>query len=423
MEARAMTEREEKAMVIAAKSKIVKKGDVWLVPSQSDNGQYKVNVTDPDWPTCTCMDFELRRTHCKHIYAVEYTIERERSVTQTTDGQTTTTTVTETVKVTKRVTYKQDWPAYNTAQTQEKALFLKLLHELCACIVEPIQEKGRPRLLYKDMLFAAAFKVYSTMSSRRFATDLRDAQEKGYITKAAHFNSVLRYLDNPALTSVLHEMIKASSLPLKALETSFAVDSSGFSTCQYVRWFDEKYGREKSQHQWIKVHLMTGVKTHIVTSVEITGGSVNDSPMLPELVEDTAKRFDVDEVSADKGYSSLENHDAIAKVGATPFISFKSNATGGVGGLFEKMYHFYQYKRDEFLAHYHQRSNVESTFNMVKAKFDSRLRSKGDKAQENEALCKILCHNLCVLIQSIFEFGIVATFGAEITVAPKVAST
>ena len=76
------------------------------------------------------------------------------------------------------------------------------------------------------------------------------------------------------------------------------------------------------------------------------------------------------------------------------------------------MFHFYQYKRDEFLTHYHQRSNVETTFSMVKAKFGGRLRSKGDKAQENEALCKILCHNICCLIQSMFEFGIEPNFTA-----------
>lgn len=78
------------------------------------------------------------------------------------------------------------------------------------------------------------------------------------------------------------------------------------------------------------------VKTHIVTSVEITGKDSNDSPQLLGLVEKTAKRFDVKEVSADKGYSSLENHDAIAKVGATPYIAFKANATGEVGGLFQE---------------------------------------------------------------------------------------
>ena len=90
-------------------------------------------------------------------------------------------------------------------------------------------------------------------------------------------------------------------------------------------------------------------------------------PLQGALSRKTAKNFDVKEVSADKGYSSLENHDAIAKVGATPYIAFKANATGEKGGLFQKMYHYYQYKRDEFLAFYHKRSNVESTFNRESA--------------------------------------------------------
>src|SRR6185503_17731704 len=99
-----MNERQQKALAIAAKSKIAKKGDVWIVPSQSDKGDsYKVNATNPDWPTCTCIDFELRQARCKHIYAVEIVIERESSTTtktkKTADGQETTTTVTETVKL------------------------------------------------------------------------------------------------------------------------------------------------------------------------------------------------------------------------------------------------------------------------------------------------------------------------------------
>ena len=117
-----MTEREQKALVIAAKSKLVKKGDVWRVPSQSGYKPYYEVDPNPESPHCTCPDFETRHQRCKHIFAVEYTLERESSVTETTDGDTTTTTVTETVKVTKRVTYKQDWKAYNAAQTNEKHL-------------------------------------------------------------------------------------------------------------------------------------------------------------------------------------------------------------------------------------------------------------------------------------------------------------
>jgi transposase len=258
------------------------------------------------------------------------------------------------------------------------------------------------------------------MSLRRSMTDFCEAQVKGHVSKTASFNSVSRYLANPALTPLLRELITYSSLPLKAIETDFAVDSSGFSTCQYVRWFDAKYGKEVDAHDWIKCHLMTGVKTHVVTSVEITGRHDHDSPLLPTLVNATANNFTVKEVSADKGYSSLDNHEAIAKVGATPYIAFKSNATGGVGGLFEKMFHYYCFKRDEFLAAYHKRSNVESTFSMIKAKFGGHIRSKGETAQINEALCKILCHNICCLIQSMFEFGIEPTFGTESAFVSKV---
>lgn len=302
----------------------------------------------------------------------------------------------------------------------EKHILQSLLNELCGLIVEPAQKMGRPRLMYRDMVFSAAFKVYCGMSTRRFATDLCEAQGKGYVSKAAHFNSVSRYLDNPALTQILRDLITQSSLPLKAIESDFAVDSSGFSTCQYVRWFDAKYGKEVDAHDWIKVHLMCGVKTHVVTSVEISGRHSNDSPYLPALVNKTAERFNINEVSGDKGYSSLENHEAIAAIGATPYIAFKSSATGAVGGTFQKMFHYYSFKRAEFLASYHKRSNVESTFNMIKAKFGGSIKSKNETAQLNEALCKVLCHNICCLIQSMFEFGIEPTFSAESAVAPNV---
>ena len=76
------------------------------------------------------------------------------------------------------------------------------------------------------------------------------------------------------------------------------------------------------------------------------------------------------------------------------------------------MFEFYTQHREEFLQHYHKRSNVETTFHMIKSKFGQRLRSKTLTAQINEALCKVLCHNLCVVIQSGHEPGIDTNFEA-----------
>jgi hypothetical protein len=43
---------------------------------------------------------------------------------------------------------------------------------------------------------------------------------------------------------------------------------------------------------------------------------------------------------------------------------------------------------------------------MMKTKFGDGLRSKTETAMKNEALCKVLCHNLYVLIRCIYGFGI-----------------
>jgi transposase len=378
------------------------------VPSQSDSGdKYRV---DPQAGRCTCPDAEVRQVKCKHQWAVEYTIRRETTRTEETictNGQA-TKIVTETVQTVKatRVTYRQNWPAYNAAQTHEGERLVELLHGLCQGIVQPPQSKGRPRLLLADVVFAAVVKVYSTVSGRRVMSDLSACQAKGYIRQAPHYNSTFHYLENPLLTPILKALIEESASPLKAVETEFAVDSSGFSTCRFARWYDAKYGKERTARGWIKAHLMCGVKTHIVTSVEMTDQNANDSPHLRPLLKATAERFEIAEVSADKGYISNKNLEAIVGVGATPYIPFKSNTTGAGPALWRKLYHFYMLHRETFLEHYHQRSNVETVFSMVKTKFGDAVRSKTDVAQANEVLCKILAHNLCVLVQSIYELGI-----------------
>src|SRR5215203_6243960 len=103
-----MDSREQKALEIAAKSKLTRKGNTWIVPSQAGPKKYTV-APDPELPRCTCPDFEFRQARCKHIYAVEITLKRE----YTNDGQ--KQTVTETVTVKK--TYTQEWSSDNKAQT------------------------------------------------------------------------------------------------------------------------------------------------------------------------------------------------------------------------------------------------------------------------------------------------------------------
>lgn len=120
------------------------------------------------------------------------------------------------------------------------------------------------------------------------------------------------------------------------------------------------------------------------------------------------------EVSADKGYISMKNLQTTVDHGAMPFIPFKANTQPDRGtDVWSKMFYFYNYKREEFMAHYHKRSNVETVFQMIKSKFGEKLRSKHETAQINEALTKVLCHNLCVVIQSMYELNVTPEFWRE----------
>jgi hypothetical protein len=235
--------RELKALELAAKARIAFKGGVWLVPSQTSlTTVYSVTIGDA--PSCQCEDFQLRQQTCKHILAAQIVAAR--------NGKGAAPEIVADA-VPKRPTYKQDWPLYNEAQQTEKHRFQALLFDLCRGLKEaPRPGPGRQPTPMADQVFAAAFKVYSTVSTRWFACDLPDAHERGYLTKLINSITVSNYLENPALTPIVHALIVQASLPLKAVETVFAPDSTGFSTSRFVRWFDEKYGQERSGHDWVQ---------------------------------------------------------------------------------------------------------------------------------------------------------------------------
>jgi hypothetical protein len=390
-------------LVIAATQRLTQKGRVWLVPSQSGRGRYTV-CPDQDNPYCSCPDHEATGQRCKHLYAVEFAMKRETNK----DG---TVTETRSVTFTEKKTYRQDWPNYNTAQIEEKKRFQVLLADLCRGLVDPpVNRAGRKRTALADMVFASVYKVYSGMSSRRFGTDLEEAHKSGYLSHKLHPVMIGSFLENPLLTPVLKALIVQSALPLRSVESNFAIDSSGFGSSRFETWIDEKYGTTRRKAVWVKAHIASGVRTHVVTAVRILDKDSADCPQFVPLVKQTREGFEIGEVSADAAYGSLENFEEVAGMGGQLYVQFKSNATGAVGGAFERAFHLFSLRRDEYMAHYHRRSNVESTFSAIKRKFGDAVRSKTDTAMVNEVLCKILAHNITCLILAELELGIPALF-------------
>ncbi|EET90129.1 MAG: transposase [Candidatus Micrarchaeales archaeon] len=320
------------------------------MPSQTNPKKiYEVKLTLTG-AECTCEDYIERQIRCKHAFAVDFIITK----TFNKDG-----TVTETRTI--RKTYSQNWKAYTQATTHQKELFQKLLNDLCNTIEEKPYVFGRPKMPMRDMVFASGLKVFSTFSLRRFATDSKEAQAKGYMVKAPDYSTVAKYMEDTEMTPILNELIAVSSLPLRNVESSFGIDSTGFSPSKFSRWFDHKYGQVRDRKIWYKLHLVNGNATHIIAACEVTMQYVSDMNELPKLVEETHQNFDMQQLSADKGYLSDNNLMYLDKLGVAGYIPFKSN-TAPITDKQSKNYHsdiwrnaynYFAMHQSAFLQHYH----------------------------------------------------------------------
>ncbi len=396
-----MDTRKVKGEQIAKTVQIQKQGlDKWIVPSQATSAKYTVNRMKEGF-RCTCPDYQNRGGEaCKHIYAVEIKVLRWYD----NEGNSGAT-------ITIKKSYPQMWHEYTESQLNEGRLFKVLLKDLVQNVEEPARiGAGRPSVPRSEALFCAIDKVYSMQSSRRAYSRYKDAESKEQIGKAPSYNVINITLNDVEITPILRELLHITALPLKSVETKFSPDSTGFRTTKFNEYCKEKHDTKK-KHKFIKCHAITGNSTNIVVDA-IINESGGDSPQFIPLVNETDRLgFDMQEVSADKGYSSIDNYNAVQKVGGTAYIPFKSNTTalsntGNRARLWRKMFHYFQLNNEDFLAHYHNRSNVETTFWAIKAKFGDCLKNKNIVSQTNEVLCKLIAYNITVLISAMYELKI-----------------
>lgn len=392
-----MRTKQQNGKLIAKIFAIKFDGTFWIVPSESGSGEYKVDLQKQ---TCACPYFQKNKLKCKHQYAVEEKIWREFQTVTSLIGK-------EAVRQTPRK--KRNWSGYNEAQTKERGKWLELLYELCDQIPEPPKKEGRGRtpLPLAEILFCIILKVYERNCTRRFIGYLGESLARGFISRQPHFNSICNYLRKEWITAVLSDLVTISSLPLAAIETSFSVDSSGFGTSNKERWYDVKYGNSEDWHNWMKAHVICGNLTKTVVSVIISPAYAHDSPFFIPLVGNASKHFRLEEVLADAAYSSKDNLEFVTGKQAQVFIPFKSNAKVGTESkVWNKLLHFYSFHQSEFHERYKYRSNVETAFSAIKMKFGDGLRSFDERGQINELLAKIVCHNLSVVVKSIYELEI-----------------
>ena len=68
---------------------------------------------------------------------------------------------------------------------------------------------------------------------------------------------------------------------------NFAIDSSGFGSSRYERWYDRNTASPGNKCVWVKTHIACGVKDERRDGGSHSGQGRGDSPQFVPLVKET----------------------------------------------------------------------------------------------------------------------------------------
>ena len=99
-----------------------------------------------------------------------------------------------------------------------------------------------------------------------------------------------------------------------------AVDSTGFSTNNRIRWYDIRVKRRSSRKEFIKLHISIDIETDVTFSLTITSWNRYDSKEFKRLINSLPE---LGNVLGDKAYSSRVNCQLVVDKKGKPYLYFK----------------------------------------------------------------------------------------------------
>lgn len=372
------------------------------VPSQSGTKPHQVYVDVGGWG-CDCTSWAENRTPCVHILAVVHWLDpNPPPIAELDQGP-------------ARKSFPRDNPKYDQAQQLEHQVFDRYLWDLLGAVNERICEtghQGRPAIPLRTQILMATRKVHLSMSMRRARGLLiaLNSDGKGLLARVPNYAVPSRFFGRPQAPAILLSLIERSALILKDIEDAgtVSIDSTGFCTTCRGAYCTEHYMPDR-KHRWVKAHLAIGVKTHVVLTARITdehGADYSEFEPLLQRVSDLGHTPST--VVADKAYLGRGNLTLAEALKINPYIPFKSNSRGLSHGspIWNRKYHEFMARREEFDEIYHRRSNSESANSAIKRLVREDLFGKGQLSRMNELLAKILAYNVWVVVKQAHLHGI-----------------
>ena len=302
----------------------------------------------------------------------------------------------------KRKRWPRDEVLYNKIQENEFLNFFEFVRYLTNSVCKNAKMKS----CISCLLIWHKFPNLSVRRARSFLLFLKKL--KTINLNIPCFKTLCNYRAEPIIGNLLDELIAESSKPLAKIEHDFATDATGIRTKLFSSWYSIRCKKEIRKRDHLTIHITTGVKSNIVTALNVEVKSGNDNEIFREHVDKTAKIFSVDEFSGDGKYWCKSNCQKVIEVGAKPYFKVWKNWAGKSRGCmaWKKMNLEFQNNPEEYGKHYHKRSNVESTNMSKKMLHGDKVYSRLKSARVNEETLRWINHNIGVLNRAIYEWKI-----------------
>jgi hypothetical protein len=302
----------------------------------------------------------------------------------------------------KRKRWPRDEALYNKVQENEFLNFFEFARYLTNYVC-----KGRKmRNIITCLLIAHKFPNFSLRRARGFLLLLK---KFGIInSNIPCFKTLSNYRENNALQIVLDKLIEESSKPLSIIEHDFATDATGIRTKLFSSWYSIRCQKEIRKRDHLTIHITTGVRSNVVTSLNVETKSGNDNKIFREHVDKTSENFKINEWSGDGRYWCKDNCRKINEVGGIPYFKVWKNWSGKSRGcmIWKIMNQKSRDNPEEYEKHYHKRSNVESTNHSKKVIHGDKVYSRLKSARINEETLRWINHNINVLNRAKYEWKI-----------------
>jgi transposase len=296
----------------------------------------------------------------------------------------------------------RDEGLYNKIQENEFLNFFEFVRYLTNYICKGKKMKRMIQCLL-------IWRKFPSLSVRRARGLLLLLKKFGIITvDIPCFKTLSNYNEDNSLQIILDKLIEKSSKSLSVIEHDFATDATGIRTNLFSSWFSIRCKKEIRRRDHLTVHITTGVKSNIITALNVEIKSGNDNKIFREHVDKTSENFKVSEFSGDGKYWCKENCRKVIEVGAKPYFKvWKSWAGNSRGCMSWKMMNLESKNNpEEYKKHYHKRSNVESTNMSKKMIHGEKVYSKLNSARVNEETLRWINHNINVLNRAKYEWKI-----------------